>query len=157
MSVTCKQCGATFKTLRGLHSHVKVHGGQEVYYHTHYPRLDLYDGSLIKFKSKDRYFSTFFNSSENREAYYSSTPASESRKVYLEEFLTHAKYKNIDFIPCDNYFKFSNLCGVKIIKKLFESCACFSSQSNLRQIYTEKLSKSFWDEDKRLDDMTVFV
>ena len=69
----------------------------------------------------------------------------------------HAKYKNIDFIPCDNYFKFSKLSGVKVIKKLFESCACFADQSDLRQIYTEKLPKSFWDRDKGLDEMTVFV
>jgi len=157
MSVTCKQCGATFKTIKGLHSHLRVHGGQEVYYHTHHPRLDLYDGSVIKFKNKDKYFSTFFNSSENREAYYSSAPVSESRKVYLEEFLAHAKHKNIDFIPCHNYFKFTNLSGVNVIKKIFESCACFADQSNLKQIYTEKLPKNFWDVDERLDEMTVFV
>lgn len=157
MSVTCKQCGATFKTLKGLHSHLRVHGGQEAYYHTHCPRVDLYDKSPIKFKNRDSYLSSFFNSNENRDKYYASEEREKARKTYLEEFSAHAKFKNIDFIPSDNYLKLADLCGVKVVKNLFESCACFADQSGLRQIYTEKPPKNFWEQQKLLDEMTVFV
>jgi len=60
---TCKGCGKVFKTDRQLHAHIKVHDLRVVqYYQKYYPRYDLHDGKIIKYKTKEQYFSTDFNS-----------------------------------------------------------------------------------------------
>ena len=65
MSFKCKACGKEFETERRLHGHLKAHKLRvAAYYQKYYPRYDLYNNKIIKFKSKDYYFSTDFNSSK---------------------------------------------------------------------------------------------
>ena len=53
MSFKCKVCGQEFETERKLHSHLKKHDLRVAsYYQKYYPRYDLHDGKIIKFKSK---------------------------------------------------------------------------------------------------------
>ena len=50
--VICKACGKEFQTERQLHAHIKVHNLRVVeYYQKFYPRHDLYDGKIIKYKT----------------------------------------------------------------------------------------------------------
>ena len=54
---TCKICEKKFDNDRSFHAHLKAHDIRMVeYYQTHYPRYDLYDKKIIKFKTKKQYF-----------------------------------------------------------------------------------------------------
>ena len=85
--VVCKICDQEFETDKSLHLHLKKHKIRIVeYYQTHYPRHDLYDGNIIKFKNKDQYFSTDFNSKTNLRLWLKQQPEEEA-KNYLRNFL----------------------------------------------------------------------
>lgn len=62
----CKICDLEFETSKQLDAHVKVHGILLIeYYQQYYPRYDLYEKKIIKFKNKDQYFNADFNSRSN--------------------------------------------------------------------------------------------
>ena len=86
-NVACQICEQEFETGKSLHLHLKKHKIRIVeYYQTHYPRHDLHDGNIIKFKNKDQYFSTDFNSKTNLRLWLKEQPKEESQK-YLRNFL----------------------------------------------------------------------
>ena len=91
--VICKECGKAFKTERQLHSHIKVHKLRVVgYYQKHYPRYDLYDQKIIKYKTKEQYFSTDFNSRTNLRLWLKERPPEEAVH-YCENLLLTKKGK----------------------------------------------------------------
>jgi hypothetical protein len=58
----CNRCDKTFDTEKEFHSHFREHGMRIAeYYQSEFPRYDLYDGDIIKFKSKEFYFNNDFN------------------------------------------------------------------------------------------------
>ena len=64
--VKCQECGKEFDKDRGLHLHIKAHKlSISDYYHKYFPRKDRHTGDLIKFKNKEQYFSSDFNSKTN--------------------------------------------------------------------------------------------
>ena len=61
--VSCKVCQKEFENDASLHRHLRAHSLRKVeYYQKYYPRYDLHTGDIIKFKSKEQYFSSDFNS-----------------------------------------------------------------------------------------------
>ena len=63
---TCSACQKEFETHRQLHAHLKAHDLRVVgYYQKHFPRYDLHDNNIIKYKTLEQYFSTDFNSRTN--------------------------------------------------------------------------------------------
>lgn len=91
MSFKCKVCGQEFETERKLHSHLKKHDLRvAAYYQQYYPRHDLYDGKIIKFKSKDYYFNTDFNTRTNQLKWLNGLSNSEA-KEYLKKLLVERK------------------------------------------------------------------
>ena len=59
----CKRCDKQFETEKEFHYHFRDHGLRIAeYYQQEFPRYDLYNGEIIKFKSKDFYFNNDFNS-----------------------------------------------------------------------------------------------
>ena len=96
MSFKCKVCGQEFETERKLHSHLKKHDLRVAsYYQKYYPRYDLHDGKIIKFKSKEYYFNTEFNTRTNQLKWLDNLNPKES-KQYLKLLL---------LIPFINFFK----------------------------------------------------
>ena len=58
----CKRCERSFETEKEFHYHFREHGMRITeYYQTEFPRYDLYNGEIIKFKSKEFYFNNDFN------------------------------------------------------------------------------------------------
>jgi hypothetical protein len=91
--VICKACEKEFKTDRQLHAHIKVHDLRVVgYYQKYYPRHDLHDGKIIKFKTKEQYFSTDFNSRTTLRLWLKNGDI-ESSKQYCEKVLVERKDK----------------------------------------------------------------
>ena len=61
--VSCKVCQKEFENDASLHRHLRAHSLRKVeYYQKYFPRYDLHTGDIIKFKSKEQYFSSDFNS-----------------------------------------------------------------------------------------------
>ena len=82
----CKICSESFFEISGLHKHLKAHKLRIIeYYQTHYPRYDMQSGEIIKFKNKDQYFSTDFNSRENLKKWIESKPHSEVEKYISDD------------------------------------------------------------------------
>ena len=56
--IECVVCEKKFNNTSGLHKHLKVHKLRVAeYYQKHFPRYDMYNNAIIKFKNKDQYFS----------------------------------------------------------------------------------------------------
>ena len=91
--VVCKECGKKFETERQLHAHIKVHKLRVVgYYQKHYPMHDLYDKKIIKYKTKEQYLSTDFNSRTNLRLWLKERPLEEAVD-YCQTLLSKRKLK----------------------------------------------------------------
>jgi hypothetical protein len=89
----CKACDKGFKTDRQLHAHIKVHDLRVVeYYQKYYPRYDLHDEKIIRYKTKEQYFSTDFNSRTTLRLWLKNRETEES-KEYCEKILLKRKEK----------------------------------------------------------------
>lgn len=101
--VKCAVCGKEFETDRQLHAHLKVHKLRMVeYYQKYFTRLDRYDGKVIKFKNKEQYFNTDFNSRTNLRMWLKNATTSEV-KSYCKEILVKRKdKKNLIYTPCQS-------------------------------------------------------
>jgi len=98
----CNLCHCSFLSEKGLHSHLtrKEKILKSDYYHTFYPRVDLYTKQLLKFKDREQYFNSFFNSKDNlvnwfRENYNTS----EAKQIALEILRYRKESKNLVFAP----------------------------------------------------------
>ncbi len=69
------------------------------YYQKHFPRYDLYDKKIIRFKNKDQYFRDDFNTITNLKKWLKDKPLEES-KAYCQNILTKRKHnKGIEYAP----------------------------------------------------------
>ena len=98
--VKCSACSEEFETDRQLHAHLKKHSLRVVeYYQKYFPRHDLYDQKIIRFKNKDQYFRDDFNTITNLKKWLKDKPIEES-KSYCQNILTKRKNnKNIKYSP----------------------------------------------------------
>ena len=91
--VKCAVCGKEFESDRQLHAHLKAHKLRVAeYYQTYYARYDKHDGSIIKFKNKDQYLSSDYNSRITLKKWLKEAPA-EDAKAYCKELLVNRKEK----------------------------------------------------------------
>jgi hypothetical protein len=101
MSFKCKVCGQEFETERKLHSHLKKHDLRvAAYYQQYYPRYDLHDGKIIKFKSKDYYFNTEFNTRTNQLKWLDGLSDDEAEKYLKKLLLERKEKKGLIYSPC---------------------------------------------------------
>ena len=91
--VSCKVCEKEFENDRQLHGHLKAHGLRMVeYYQKHFPRHDKHDGKIIKFKNKEQYLNTEFNTRTNLRMWLKSI-SEEEAKEYCKDVLVKRKEK----------------------------------------------------------------
>lgn len=89
--VNCVICKEDFKDDRSLHAHLKAHELRMAeYYQTHLPRYDKFDGTIIKFKNKEQYLNTEFNTVANLRKWLESKPREEV-VAYCENLLAKRK------------------------------------------------------------------
>lgn len=122
----CRECKKHYESLKALHVHIRAHGmNQAEYYQTHYPRRDLYDKSFIKYKNRDYYFNSEFNSKSNLKKwlatknddeiliYCRSALLKRSREKKLKYSLSQVETRSLNFPPI-NYFLSKNLDYYKL-------------------------------------------
>ena len=99
--VKCAVCGKEFETDRQLHAHLKAHKLRMVeYYQKYFPRYDKYDNKIIKFKNKEQYFDSDFNSRTNLRMWLKNSTEQEA-KTYCKDILVKRKEKkNLTYTPC---------------------------------------------------------
>ena len=154
MSFKCKVCGQEFETERKLHSHLKKHDLRvAAYYQKYYPRYDLYDGKIIKFKSKDYYFNTEFNTRTNQLKWLDSLPKEEAESYLKKLLIDRKEKKNLIYSPCQvelrstsipsiisyekkigNYYKFCESIGFQNKYESIDNIAVGSSPSKDKNI-----------------------
>ena len=97
---TCQICGKEFDNDASLHKHLKAHKLRMAeYYQQCYPRHNLYDGKLIKFKNKEYYFSTDFNSRTNLKMWLKEAPEEDSKKYCIDLLKARKTAKNLIYAP----------------------------------------------------------
>ena len=85
--VECLICNEKFPEDKGLHMHLRSHSMRMVeYYQKFFPRKDLHNGEMIKFKNKEYYFSRDFNTKTNLKTWLK-RQTENKRKSYCEEIL----------------------------------------------------------------------
>ena len=127
-NIICKICKEEFPSDKSLHLHLRKHKIRVVeYYQTHYPRHDLHDGNIIKFKNKDQYFSTDFNSKTNLRTWLRSQPRHISKK-YMRDFLISRKEKKGLVYPMGQVELRSLMSApVQFYDEIFDDCITESS------------------------------
>lgn len=121
MDNKCQECQSDFASEAELHKHIKSHRMRlDQYYFKFFPRYDLLTGELIYFKSKDFYFSNYFNSRANFKSWYAKQPT-ETLKEYSIKFLKERKvHKNLVYalsqvelrsLHCPSIIGFEKLFG----------------------------------------------
>lgn len=118
--ISCKVCGFEFETDKQLHVHVKIHKLLLIeYYQQYYPRYDLLEGKIIKFKNKDQYFNTDFNSRENLKKWIETIPK-ERAIEYCKNFLKKRKeIKGLIYTPTQVELRSVMIPSVFVLNNLF--------------------------------------
>ena len=97
----CKICDKKFDSDRSLHSHLKAHEIRMVeYYQTQYPRYDKHDGNIIKFKNKDQYLSTDFNSRTHMRMWLKDQPKDKAIEYCKDLLIKRKNKKDLIYSPC---------------------------------------------------------
>ena len=99
-SPKCQACGKQFETHRQLHAHLKAHNLRVVeYYQKYFPRYDLHDGKIIKYKTLEQYFSTDFNSRTNLRLWLKSVDKEEAKEFCAKLLTKRKEEKNLKYPP----------------------------------------------------------
>tara|TARA_R100000808_G_C2152597_1_gene162163 strand:- start:4554 stop:5537 length:984 start_codon:yes stop_codon:yes gene_type:complete len=98
--VNCSVCQKEFEGDRQLHAHIKAHDMRVAeYYQSQFPRYDKYDKNIIKFKNKDQYLSSDFNSRTNLKNWLKSVTIPEAQEYCKEVLLKRKKKKSLVYSP----------------------------------------------------------
>lgn len=117
----CKVCNKTFQTNRQLHSHVKVHSLRIVeYYQKHYPRHDIYNKEIIKFKTREQYFSTDFNSRNNLRLWLKDRPEDEVVEYCKSFLLKRKEKKKLTYSPSQVELRTVLSPPIQYLEKIFK-------------------------------------
>ena len=130
---TCNICGKEFETDRQLHAHLKAHKLTMVeYYQQEFPRYDLYDKKIIKFKNKDQYLSSDFNSRTNLRMWLKNTPEDEAKKYCRDIIQRRIDEKGITYAPTQVELRSIMSPPIQYFDKLFGSYYEFCDSLNLK-------------------------
>ena len=99
--VKCAVCGKEFETDRQLHAHLKAHKLRMAeYYQVYFPRYDKYDNKIIKFKNKEQYFESDFNSRTNLRMWLKNSTNQEVKDYCKSILIKRKEKKNLTYTPC---------------------------------------------------------
>ena len=97
----CAVCGKEFETDRQLHAHLKAHKLRMAeYYQVYFPRYDKYDNKIIKFKNKEQYFESDFNSRTNLRMWLKNSTNQEVKDYCKSILIKRKEKKNLTYTPC---------------------------------------------------------
>ena len=121
MSFKCKACEKEFETERKLHAHLKAHSLRvAAYYQQYYPRYDLHDNKIIKFKSKKYYFENDFNSRGNVIKWLNKQPVEKAREYLKTKLRERVEAKSLTYAPCQVEMRSVIIPSIITYEKFFD-------------------------------------
>ena len=134
--VNCIICNKSFEGERQLHAHLKVHKLRMAeYYQQYYPRHDLFDNKIIRFKNKKQYFSSDFNCKKNLKLWLDSVSESEAIGYCINFLTTRIKEKKIEYTPCQVELRSLMAPPVQYYDKLFKGYYKLCEKMGLKNKY----------------------
>ena len=98
--IICQACEKVFETERQLHAHLKAHKLLMVeYYQKYFPRYDLYDKKIIKFKNKKQYLSADFNTRTNLRLWLKELPQKKREEYCISVLRDRKAEKGLTYTP----------------------------------------------------------
>lgn len=123
MDFICKLCTERFIDQKLFQGHLKKNHSLRLieYYQQHEPRYDLFDNSIIKFKTIEQYLSQDFNTRTNLKKWLEKQPI-EVQKSYCKDLLLERKTrKNLIYAPSQVELKTLLMPAVPFYDKIFGS------------------------------------
>lgn len=154
MEIICKICSNKFKDDTSLHHHLKYHKiRQAEYYQTHFPRNDRYDGTIIRFKNKEQYFNTEFNSKFSLKKWLFSV-SSKIVAAYIQEvFIKRINKGKLKIAPTQVELKTMMVPGIKFINEKIQDYNSFCKDLGLEI----KFNKNNLDENSFKDITKKYI
>jgi hypothetical protein len=154
--VKCIECDKDFPSEKSLHAHIKCHDLRLAeYYQKNFPRKDLHSGDLIKFKSKEYYFSTDFNNRTNLKKWLEAQD-DESKKSYCRKALEDRKVKkSLFYSPSQVELRSVMTPPVQYYNKVFGSYASICEELGLRNKFKDL--KTEIQEVAPPDDCVIYI
>jgi hypothetical protein len=132
----CEVCNKEFESDRQLHGHLKAHGMRMAeYYQKYFPRYDLHDNKIIKFKNKNQYLSSNFNNRKNLKLWLDSVPEDEAKGYCIDFLSTRIKEKNIIYSPSQVELRSLMSPPVQYYDELLEGYYKICERMNLQNKY----------------------
>jgi 1,4-alpha-glucan branching enzyme len=158
MSFKCKVCDQEFETERQLHAHLKAHKLRvAAYYQQYYPRYDLHDGKIIKFKSKEYYFNTEFNSRTNQLKWLDNLSDLESKK-YLKKLLVERKEKKqLVYSPSQVELRSTSIPSIISYEKKIGDYYSFCKSLGFKNKYENVKNIATGSVPKESKDLKVYI
>ena len=150
--VKCQECGKEFDKDRGLHLHIKAHKlSISDYYHKYFPRKDRHTGDLIKFKNKEQYFSSDFNSKTNLKSWLKKVSIDKAQ-AYCRDILQKRKdEKNIKYTPTQVELRTWPMPPVQYYEIIFDSyyklCEEIGYENKFKKIPVKKEYKETYSSE----------
>jgi len=155
--VACKICEKEFKDHGGLHRHLKAHDLRVAeYYQQQHPRHDLYNGDLIKFKNKDQYFSTDFNSRTNLKMWLKNVPEDEAKAYCIKTLKARKAAKNLVYAPTQVELRTLMFPPIHYYNMIFDDYYKVCEKVGLKnkhQTFTELITGAVYSK----DDYKIYV
>lgn len=154
MEIICKICSNKFKDDVSFHHHLKAHKmRQSEYYQTHYPRNDRYDGSIIKYKNKEQYFNTEFNSRTSLKNWLFSVSPKAAAAYIQDVFIKRINRGKLKIAPTQVELKTMMVPGIKFINEKIEDYNTFCKNLGLEL----KFNKNNLDENAFKDITKKYI
>jgi hypothetical protein len=158
MSVICKVDGKEFKDEKSLHLALRGYGlNKEKYYHTYYPKKDLFSGETINFKNKEQYFNSDFNDKNNMKKWLKDQPI-EKAQEYCRSLLVKRKAdKNIAYSPTQVELRTIMSPSVIFYNKIFNDYYDLCSEVGLENKFVHPKNIAHQFQSKLTTKDTIYV
>ena len=141
--VKCKICDGEFESEQSLHPHLRKHKIRIAeYYQKFFPRRDLFSGDLIKFKNKDYYFSTDFNSRPNMKKWLNDQSPKDAREYTRSLFQTRVEKKKLKYSPTQVELRTVMFPPIQSLNLIHGNYYKFCSELNLENRFSDTLPLS---------------
>ena len=145
----CKICEKEFDNDRSFHAHLKAHDIRMVaYYQKYYPRYDLHDEKIIKFKNKNQYFASDFNTRTNLKLWLKDQPKEKAQEYCKNMLSARKEEKGMIYTPSQVELKSMLIPPVQYYDDLFGSyyklCADMGFKNKYQKI-TDIVEGAEWN------------
>jgi hypothetical protein len=158
MSVICKIDGKEFADEKSLHLSLRGYGlNKEKYYHTYYPKKDLFSGETINFKNKEQYFNSDFNDKNNMKKWLKQQPIEEAQEYCRSLLIKRKEEKGIVYSPTQVELRTIMSPSIIFYNKIFKNYydLCSSVGLTNKFIHPDNITNQFKFKLTREDSIHV--